>query len=302
MSKPGWPHGRLRGIWLACLAVAWLAGCASKGPGTATEPEPVTPPPAAVTADAPALPWPAFRQQHGVAADEAEQRGQWSQALWHLDVLLALAPDDADLQRRRASAQQAAQQAAVDRLQRARQARARGDAEAATRLYLEVLSVAHGDAEAADALRALERERVKRQHLGQLSRNTLNRRAGPEPTMSSNNPAATTSGGADRNELEHASLLAGQGDIEAAIAVLRPLVNARRADPAVRRLLGDLYVRQAEALLPARRDAAMAALERALQADPSNARAAARLKELNGTGGAPAKQTIPAKPSRPAAR
>jgi hypothetical protein len=107
---------------------------------------------------------------------------------------------------------------------------------------------------------SLERERVKRQHLGLLSRNTLNRRMGAEPPMPANTTPAATSGGADRNELEHASLLAGQGEVEGAIAVLRPLVTSRRADPAVRRMLADLYVRQADALLPDRREAAVAAL------------------------------------------
>jgi hypothetical protein len=46
-------------------------------------------------------------------------------------------------------------------------------------------------------------------------------------------------------------------------------------------MLADLYVRQADSLLPSRRDAAIASLERAVQADPTHPRAAARLKELS---------------------
>lgn len=303
MTKtPGFRRVRSRCVWLACVVAGLLAGCASRGPGSATEAGPDTPSPSASVSDTAAVPWQAFQQQHRAAADLAEHRGQWSQVLWHLDVLLALSPTDTALQHRRASAQQAAQQATADRLQRARQARARGDGEAATRLYLEVLSVAPGDTEAADMLRALERERVKRQHLGQLSRNTLNRRMGAEPTTAGNNQVAAASGVADRNELEHASLLAGQGEVEEAIAVLRPLVTTRRADPAVRRLLADLYVRQAESLLPARQDAAVAALERALQADPTHARAATRLKELKAGTATQGTKATPAKPSRPASR
>jgi tetratricopeptide (TPR) repeat protein len=290
-------------VWLAPLLIALLAGCASKGPGPAAESGPTAVATEQPTTQEPGSVLPAFQEQHHTAALAAEQRGQWTQALWHLDVLLALVPTDAELQRRHAHAQQAAQRAATEVQQRARQARQRGDHESATRLYLEVLSLAPGDAEAAEALRTLERERVKRQHLGLLSRNTLNRRMGAEPPMPANTTPAATSGGADRNELEHASLLAGQGEVEGAIAVLRPLVTSRRADPAVRRMLADLYVRQAEALLPARRDAAVAALERAVQADPTHARAAARLKEVSGSS-APTQgtKTVPTKPTRPAAR
>lgn len=289
-------------VWLAPLLIALVVGCASKGPGPVAESGP-----SATAAEKTAAPesstaLPAFLQQHQSAAQTAEQRGQWTQALWHLDVLLALTPTDADLQSRHANAQQAAQRAVADVQQRARQARTRGEHESATRLFLEVLALAPGDAEAADALRTLERERVKRQHLGLLSRNTLNRRMGAEPTMPANTLPPTTSGGADRNELEHASLLAGQGEVDGAIAVLRPLVTSKRADPAVRRMLADLYVRQAEALLPARRDAAVQALERAVQADPTHPRAAARLKEINGTAPAQGTKSAPAKPARPAAR
>ena len=299
----GLRHTRWWRTGSAWLTLALLAGCASKGPAPVTEPATSIEPPMVTAAPPPPdVSWLLFLQQHRAAADMSEQRGQWSQALWHLDVLLALAPADAELLRRRSQAEQAALAGAAERQQRARQARARGDHEGATRLYLELLSLAPGDAEAADALRALERERVKRQHLGQLSRNTLTRRMGTELAMPTSNLPSAGSGGTDRNELEHASLLASQGELEGAIAVLKPLTNARRPDPAVRRLLADLYVRQADSLPPTRRDAAIAALERAVQADPTHERAVARLKEMNADTPAPGTKAIPAKPSRPAAR
>lgn len=295
-------HACWRRSGTAWLVLVLLAGCASKAPAPATEAAPKSEPPASAAPPPPDAVLPAFQQQHHAAADAAEQRGQWAQVFWHLDVLLALAPSDTELQRRRAQAEQAAQAAAAERQQRARQARARGDHETATRLYLELLSLVPGDADAADALRALERERVKRQHLGQLSRNTLTRRMGAEPTMPVSNTPALGTGGSDRNELEHASLLASQGELDGAIAVLKPLINVRRPDPAVRRLLADLYVRQADSLPPTRRDAAIAALERAVQADPTHPRAAVRLRELIADASAPGTKAIPAKPSRPAAR
>jgi hypothetical protein len=164
-------HTRWQRVGSAWLTLALLAGCASKAPAPATAPPPSRAAWLSAHHHRRTRPWLAFQQQHRAAA-AAEQRGQWTQVLWHLDVLLALAPampncsaaaprpNKPPSRRRRAQ-------------QRARQARARGDHESATRLYLELLSLAPGDAEAAEALRALERERVKRQHLGQLSRNTL---------------------------------------------------------------------------------------------------------------------------------
>ncbi len=246
------------------------------------------------------MPWRGFAQQHRSAAESAEQLGHWAQVLWHLDVLLALTPADAELQRRRTQAELASRSLATDRQQRARLARTRGDLEGATRLYLEALAMAPGDAESAEALRGLERERVRRQHLGQLSRNTLTRRMGSEPTMVNNGLPPLSSGGPGRNELEHASLLASQGEVDGAIVVLRPLLASRPTDPAVRRLLADLYYRQAEALLPARRDAAIAALENAVQADAAHARASARLKELKADNSTQGSKTLPVRPARPA--
>jgi hypothetical protein len=82
--------------------------------------------------------------------------------------------------------------------------------------------------------------------------------------------------------------------------------TTRRPDPAVRRLLADLYVRQADSLLPdTARRAVAASLERAVLADPTHPRAAARLKELNADASAPASGTKShpgTKPARPATR
>ena len=265
-----------------------LAGCASP-PAAAP---PAAPPPAAP--EAPPDPWAAalaeFEARQRAAAEAAARSGSWSQALRAWDVLLALHPGDADLIRRRAQAQAAAQSAAADRLQRARQARQRGDQETASRLYLEALALAPGQAEAADALRAIERERVKRQFGAQLARNTPARR--PAPAAGADASAAMEG---ERNEIEHASLLADQGELESAITLLKPIAASGRAEPAALALLAELYYRRAEALAASNPIGAIAALEQCLKTDPAHAKAAARLKQLRDAAKAP---TTPAKPGR----
>jgi hypothetical protein len=295
-------HSHLALTAMVCMV---LAGCA--GTPTATPPPPAapSPPPTPATEPEAALPrspppgLTAFENRHRQAAEAASRRGHWAEALWALDVLLALQPDDADLLRRRQQAQEAAQAAAQDKWQAARAAQARGDNESATRLYLEVLALAPARNEAADALRQIEQDRVRRQHLGQLSRNVLTRRGtGMEPSPV--NLVTAPRPGSEGNSVEHASMLAAQGDLDSAIQIIRPAATAPNPDPAARQLLADLYFRQGEALAGTDKAAAIAALERAVQADPGHAKAAARLRELRGSM-PPGTKTIPAKPA-PAAK
>jgi tetratricopeptide (TPR) repeat protein len=216
-----------------------------------------------------------------------------------LDVLLALRPGDAELLRRHQQAQQAALAAAQDKWQAARAAQTRGETESATRLYLEVLALTPSHSEAADALRQIEQDRVRRQHLGQLSRYVLVRRgSGMEPSPV--NLVTSPRPGSEGNDVEHASLLAAQGDLDSAIQIIRPAATAPNPDPAARQLLADLYFRQGEALAGTDKVAAIAALERAVQTDPGHAKATARLREIRASLSTGTK-TIPAKPA-PATR
>ena len=267
---------RERRPW-ACAGAALLllAGCASRAP----EQSPVVPAmPESIPA--PLRPDPGlqeFAARHRRAAEAAFAAAQWPQALAALDVLIALHPADAALRGRRAQAQSAAQAAALDRLQRARQAQQRGDTDGAARLYLETLALAPLQADAAEGLRALERERVRRLFVAQQAR--APRRVPPVL-------AGPTTPAAERNEIEHATMLAAQGELDGAIAMLKPIAASGRGEATARSLLADLYFRQAETLAPTHRAAAIAALELCLKADPRHARATARLKQLREAGGA----------------
>lgn len=277
------PSACARAISLVLMA---LAGCATQRMPVATPA--LIAQEAAVAAGNTGLAELASRQR--LAAETAERQGQWAEAVWAWDVLLALAPQDAELAKRRSSAKATIEAAVNERLPRARMAIQRGDTEAALRLFLEMLALVPGQPEASQALRKLERERVTRQNLGQLSRNAMVRRdsenaAVTTPATPGNAGPATSGagGGAGRNELEHASLLAVQGEHAAAIAVLVPVVAQTPVDPAAKSLLADLYYRQAEAAAGSNRAAAITSLQRSLQLDPSHARAAIRLKQLLAT-------------------
>ncbi len=233
----------------------------------------------------------AFERQQRDAADAAARQGRWIDAIWAWDIVLALRPRDADAARRRAQAVEAINAALPERLARARAARSHGDIDAAARAYLDVLALAPDHAAAADALREIERERVRRYQLGQPSRAVMARRA---PANASARSATVE----ERTEIEHASMLASQGDLKSAIAILQPLAGPRRGSATLRALLADLYLLQAEQLAATDRAGAIAALERSLQADPSHQQAAERLRQLREapkSGSAPAAAAAPSR-------
>jgi len=240
-----------------CAAIVLLAGCAA-----APEAPPATAP---VAVPAPAPPVidtvPAFAQQQRDAAQAAARQGRWADAVWAWDVVLALRPGDVAAREARAAAQASAQHVAAEREARAHQARQRGDLDGAIKLYLEALAVAPDDASAADALRDIERARTRRGNL-----------VGPRSAQSRPPPSA------GRNELEHASMLASQGEFESAIALLAPLA---RSDARARAQLADIYWRQAQRLEANDRAGAIAALRRCLLLEPGHKAAAQKLAALS---------------------
>ncbi len=268
-------------FWSRCVLAAGVAACAglppspSTGPSVADPPSVVTPSPAA---DDPAPLSPgdalaAFERQQRDAAEAATRQGRWADAIWAWDIVLALRPRDSDAARRRTLAEEAVRATLPDRLARARAARTRGDLDAAARAYLDVLALAPDHAAAADAMREIERERVRRHQLGQPSRVVMARRAPAD--AGAREPTAD-----ERNELEHASMLAGQGEINSAISTLQPLAGPRRGNAALRALLAELYLRQADQLAPTDRAGAIAALERSLSVEPNQPKATQRLRQL----------------------
>lgn len=251
--------------WLAAFCLlAGSTGCA--GPAT-----PVTSPPPTVEARVPdpedgALR--SFASQRRDAAELAAKQARWADAAWHWQVLLALDAQDATARAGLAQAKAVAAAAAAERMQQARQAQQRSERETATRLYLEVLAMVPDHAAAASALRDMERARTRRGNV-----------QGYRPVFAAPPVRPATQNG-DRNDLEHASMLAAQGDPDAAIAMLQPMASGPQGDSAARAQLAELYFQQALRLEPQDRAAAVASLERCLRLAPGHLQAAAKLKAL----------------------
>ena len=271
------------------LVCAVVMGCASgppadDAPGRADEPAPV-----AAVAQSPNA---AFEQRQRERALSLARQKRLADAAIAWEVLTVLRPDVADYRERLADTQRQIDAAVAERLPRAAQAAQRGEVDNATQLYLAVLALQPLNEPASEALRALERERNKRNYLGKFSRYTLTRRAMADAEM-----PGSTNAMAGRNDVEHAALLAGDGEYDDAIGLLERRLAADKQDTAARRLLASVYYRKAESLLPRDKAGAVAALEKSVRADPSELRAAARLKQLKtGASTAPAAGASAAEP------
>jgi len=248
------------------VMAAALVGCAAVPEPARDVAPPVMSAPSAAPSSAEAT-LGAFEQRQREAARAAAQQGHWADAAWAWDVVLALRPNDDAARKERDAAQASAASVAADRQARARAARQRGDLDGAVKLYLEALAVTPDDAAAADALREIERTRTRRGNL-----------AGPRSAQ----PVGRMTPSAERNDLEHASLLASQGEYESAIGLLAPLAAS---DARARAQLADIYWQQAQRLESRDRAAAIGALRRCLQLDPSHKAAAQKLKALSAAGG-----------------
>lgn len=256
-------------VTLAVCAVA-LLGCSSTAP--LPTPESARPPVPASRSG--------FEQDYQERASSATRKGKLADAALAWEVLIVLRPDVPAYREAWADTRRQIDAAVAERLPRAAQALRRGDLDAASQLYLSVLALQPDLVPAADALRGIERERVKRQQLGRLSRLTLTRRASTEAEAMSEKAVAA---GMDRNEIEHAAMLARQGELDTAIGVLERRVAADRSDRASRELLADLYERKAEEWVAARDPArAISMLEKSLRLDPSDPRVAERLRQIRG--------------------
>ena len=199
----------------------------------------------------------AFEQRERDKALAATRQRRLADAALGWEILSVLRPDNADYRARHAQALGQIDREIAERLPRAARAAQRGDWDAATQLYLGVLALQPVNEAAADALRTLERERIKRQQLGKSARQALAlaRRAAASAAApvsaaaaaaGATEPAPTLAGS---NALEHAALLAGDDEFEAAIALLERQLALDRNDAALQRLLADLQQRRAEALV-----------------------------------------------------
>ena len=276
---------RLQGAAVCLASAVALLACSTPTPESGALAGQREDLPAAMAAQSPA---PAFERKLRERLQAQMRQSRLADAALTAETLGVLRPDVAEYRDGLAELRRQIDVAMADRMQRAAAAQKRGDIDAATQQYLAALALQPDQPQAADALRAIERERNKRNYLGKYSRFTLTKRSLAEATVPVSAP--------ESNELEHASILASQGDIDDAIAVLEKSLAADRRDEPARQLLGDVYVQKAEALAPRDRKAAIATLDKALRLEPTNARAAALLKQVKGSAAAVA--PAPSGPAR----
>jgi tetratricopeptide (TPR) repeat protein len=190
-----------------------------------------------------------------------EQQGALFEAVQAWEVLALLRP--MDYGDRLAAVQLRLEAKAQEHMVRARQEHKRGDLAAAEQYYLSAMALQPQNKEAADALRGIERARIRQEHLLKPGRtqppnDTAGKR--PAPPVASN-PLL----------MEQASNLARQGDFNEAIELMAGQLKAVPGDQAARDLLAELLYKKAQSLQTKDKEAAQAALKRCLQVAPKHA-------------------------------
>jgi hypothetical protein len=252
-------------VCAVCAVCALLAACTSVPTQPGTQP-------------LKGAPQSAFEQQELDRANLHTRQGHLAEAAQSWEVLTVLRPDVPAYAERLANTRAQMPRAAAELAANARQAQKRGALDEAAQLYLAQLAIQPGDGAAADALRAIERERNKRDFLGKYSRLTLSGRMSAGAGLSDG--AAANALSAERNDLEHAAMLAGQGEFDDAIALLSPRLKGHQKDEAARLMLADVYFQKAQAEPGGDKVATIASLEKCLQLNPKHAGARAQLNQL----------------------
>ncbi|MBS0447970.1 MAG: hypothetical protein JSR59_18695 [Proteobacteria bacterium] len=221
---------RLAGA-LAAPLVLLLAACATPRPVATSI---AVPAPAADGALDPAV-LTGYEAALVERADLLMRQGRLADAAIRWELLALLDPQASSYRDRLAEVRRQIDAGVAEHQQRAAQAARRGDDATAQREHLAALALDPGQASSADALRALERDRLRREQLGRPSSLVITRRSAGAAEM-------------DRgleldSELEQASLLADRGDYREARALLAGLVASNPRSPRLRAALADLDAR-----------------------------------------------------------
>jgi tetratricopeptide (TPR) repeat protein len=261
------------------LARLVLAGAALAIAGCGTPPAPLPPQLAADRLPASAKPAgvAAFEVRLRERAETEARQGRLADAATDWEVLAVLQPASPEYRERLDDTRKLIEAAVPERLQRGQQALKRGDLDGAQANYLQALALDPDNTMAADALRAIERERNKRNFLGKPSRLTVGRVAN-EALVSM--PAASTASSAGRNDLEDAAALRAQGELIDAIALLERHLAADRRDVAACQMLAEMYYQQGETQVGVDDANAVIWYQKSLRLDAGNEQAVQRLKQL----------------------
>jgi tetratricopeptide (TPR) repeat protein len=221
-----------------------------------------------------------FEQQLLERARRHTSQGMLAEASTEWELLTLLRPDQATYASNLTQARAQIEQRATELGRAARQAQQKGALDEAAQRYLALLAIKPADTTAADALRTIERERVKREVLGRYARQTIPARAASSKAMTAPMASSPNAMVSERNELEHASLLAGQGDFDDAVALLNQRLKTTPSDSVAKALLADVYYRKGTGLTASNKTAAIAAVEDCLRLDPKHTGARKGLAQL----------------------
>lgn len=260
---------RRRFTLTASLVASLLGGCET--PMHSPESSPLTP---SVAEPGSVREFEARQRRRAQALD---REGRLADAVdaWSALALLKPAQYGGEL----ADAKRRADAAAQEHLARAKRESARGNTAGAEQLYLAALSARPDLPEAAEALRSIERSRNRREFLGKPGRVLQTRADTPAKA-----PASSGADGSGLLELEQVSTLAAQGELGEAIETLERRLKKSPRDEATRKLLADLYFKQARKLYPGNAAQARASVERCLKLEPRHLEAQALLNLLDGKG------------------
>lgn len=246
--------------WMGVCSVAVLAGCASAPPGPA-----MPDPPLGASAGTGGEPLVQFEARWRERALAAERQARLADAVLAWEVLALLRPGRFDAQLAVARGRVAS--AYAERMQRGEQEWKRGNLERAEQAYLGALALRPREPEAANALRAVDRARNKRDFLGQASRLTVGK--------------AQVAGQFDAAlEREQVAALISQGEFDEAFVLLQTRLVAAPGDAQARAQMAEVCLKKAQGLLPQDAKGARAWLTRALQVVPEHAGALAVMKTL----------------------
>jgi hypothetical protein len=244
---------------MATLLCALLGACQTTPPGH------VTPRSSFLSSEPEGIR--SFEKQQRELALSLEKQGALFEASQAWEVLNLLRPGEYGNQL--AAVQERIDAKAQEHLSRARQEQKRGDVVTAEQHYLGVMGLQPSNKEAADALRAIERARIRQEHLLKPGRTQ------PPHDTAGKRPAAPVN--SNPLLMEQASNLGRQGDYNEAIDLMAGQLKAVPGDRAARDLLAELLYKKALSLQGKDKAAAQATLKQCLQVAPKHAGCRAQL-------------------------
>lgn len=223
---------------MRCLAGAVLGVCIATGCATTATPDAAPLP--SVSKAQPALAEVA-EHQFRERASEAMRRRDYGEALVQWQILLTLQPSSAEYAAQLRATRTAIAETSAAAVVAGEAARKRGDLDQATVAYLRAVNVDRDNAAATQALREIERERMRRLYLTRPPRGVPEAALLMPSTKIGRNAPVQPAGEVALGDADQGALLYRQGDWAAAAQSLQRAVQKNPQDVVSRGYLADAY-------------------------------------------------------------